>query len=167
MPANIRDSSGAITHYGDNFIGDLNRKNSILFPMAIDRDGGLGPITRSLLFGEAPRQHQQPFRNDRPEANTMYHRITNPPAPLGIVNTANAHWAKTRTRTFFGYSYTAPTPREYILQKLGLVIVKAMATHLRNSFRKHGRHPNPNFVRAPPGFDPESDPQENLHDTQR
>ena len=166
MPEGLRDATtGELLIHGDTYIGDLNRQNYLLFPIAIDRDGGLGPLTRALLFGETPREHQKPFRTDRPNATLMYHRITNPPAPLGIVNTAAANWSRTRERAFFGHSYTAPTPREYLMQKLGLSIVKALAVHLRNSFRKLGTHPNPNFVRTPPGFNPEIDPRENTVDT--
>ena len=168
MPAGLRDAtSGDLLIHGDTYIGDLNKQKFLVYPMAVDRDGGLGPLSRALLLAEAPRQHQKPFRPDRPNATIMYHRITNHPAPLGIVNTASAKWSSTRQRTFFGHSYTAPTPREYIQQKLGLCIVKALAVHLRNSFRKLGTHPNPNFTRAPPGFDPEINPRENTVDTQR
>ena len=84
--------------------------------------------------------------------------------PLGIVKTATAKWTATRQRAFFGHSYTAPTPREYILQKLGLAITKALALHLGNSFRKLGTHPNPDFTHPPPGFDPLPDPADNPDD---
>ena len=151
--------------HGDTFIGDINNQNFLLYPLAIDRDGGIGPLGRLLLFGEQPRQHQAPFPPWRPHATTLYRRLTSPPAPLGVANTANAHWRTARSRTFFGHSYTAPTPREYLMQKLGLCITKAMTLHLRNSFKKLGTHPNKQFVPAPPGFDPETDPQINLIDT--
>ena len=50
------------------------------------------------------------------------------------------------------------------MQKLGLCITKALTFHLRNSFKKLGTHPNQQFVPAPPGFDPETDPQNNKFD---
>ena len=34
---------------------------------------------------------------------------------------------------FYGRSHTAPTPKEYILQKLGLVISNSLAIHLRDA----------------------------------
>ena len=94
----------------------------------------------------------------------MYRRITTHPVPLGIVKTATAKGTATQQRAFFGHSYTALTPREYILQKLGLTITKAFALHLRNLFQKLGTHPNPNFTRPPPGFDPIPDPADNPDD---
>ena len=44
-------------------------------------------------------------------------------------------WKKNKSRTFFGHSYTAPTPREVFLQHFGLHTTKAIAVLLQNSFR--------------------------------
>ena len=166
MPGAVYDEA---THEvlvpGDTIIGDINAQNYLLFPLAIDRDGGLGPLARSFLFGDQPRKHQKPFPAWRPHATTLYRRLTDPHAPLGIANTANAHWAKTKPRPFFGHSYTAPTPREYLMQKLGLCVTKGLTLLLRNSFQKLGRHPNDQYIPPPPGFDPEMNPIRNPTET--
>ena len=108
---------------------------------------------------------------------------TRPPSPPGDLTqqpcTAASYphpppWASSTLQMHIGEQHArvpsstipiAPTPREYFLQKLGLCITKAMTLHLRNSFKKLGTHPNKQFVPAPPGFDPETDPQINLIDT--
>ena len=166
MPGAIYDeTTREVLIPSDTFIGDINAQNYLLFPFAIDRDGGLGPLARSFLFGDQPRKHQQPFPAWRPHATTLYRRLTDPHAPLGIANTANAHWNKTKPRPFFGHSYTAPTPREYLMQKLGLCVTKGLTLLLRNSFQKLGRHPNDQYILPPPGFDPEMNPIRNPTET--
>ena len=74
----------------------------------------------------------------------MYRTATQSPAPTGIVHTATSRWRESHPgRTFYGHSYTAPTPREYTIQQLGLGITKALAFHLRNASRKFGTRPTP------------------------
>ncbi len=41
----------------------------------------------------------------------MFRQATSTPCPLGILRTADANWKINKTRPFFGYSYTAPTPQ--------------------------------------------------------
>ena len=57
------------------------------------------------------------------------------PSPIEIVPLATRNWEaeKTRTQHFYGHSYTAPTPKEYILQKLGLCISNYIAIHIRDA----------------------------------
>jgi len=105
----------------------------------VDGYGGLGPMARQLLYGEQPRRRLT-FPPDQPHANTMYARVASHPTPQGIVPLASIRWKQHRTRPFFGHSYTAPTPHEFILQKMGLRFTKAFALHIRNSCRKLGRH---------------------------
>ena len=65
----------------------------------------------------------------------MYHKATTFPCPSNIVHTATTHWRHTKPKRqiFYGHSYTAPTPREWLLQKLGLEISNALAIHLRDA----------------------------------
>lgn len=46
-------------------------------------------------------------------------------------------------REFYGHSYMAPTPTEYVVQHLGPTVTKGFIPHLRNTTRKMGHHPNP------------------------
>ena len=64
----------------------------------------------------------------------MYTEITSSTSPIRIANQANAKWSKVKTpqRYFYGGSYTSPTPKEYILQKLGLHISIALTLHVRD-----------------------------------
>ena len=67
--------------------------------------------------------------------------------------TASINWKQNKTRKFYGHSYTAPTPKEFTLQQIGLSVTKAFALHLRNSTRKmnstHGVVAQP----PPPGLE--------------
>ena len=45
----------------------------------------------------------------------QFGRATSPPATLGIVNTTMAKWKQNLQYRFYGYLYTAPTPRGHIL----------------------------------------------------
>jgi hypothetical protein len=71
----------------------------------------------------------------RPYAALMQRRSITHPCPSGIVQRATACWktSKPKSQYFYGHSYTCPTPREYILQQLGLAISNATAIHLRDA----------------------------------
>ena len=124
-----------------------------LIPFAVDPHGHFGPMLQRFLFHREPRAHIN-FPASRPNAKLMYTRASSFPCPLGVVPTATAHWKRRGTRRFFGGSYTAPTPKEYILQKLGLAITKAFAMHLRNTSRKFGARPQSHRTAdgSPPGL---------------
>jgi hypothetical protein len=67
------------------------------------------------------------------------------PCPKGVLPLALADHNRnhTLTREFFGNSYSSPTPSitTLQLQDIGLCIMKAFATHIRNATRKFGDHP--------------------------
>ena len=99
-----------------------------LLPFAIDPFGRLGPLARAFLFGTAPT-HALTFPPSRPHAFEMHRRVTSFPSPIGIFPHADHAWSTTRTRRFFGHSFTAPTPSITTLQHLGLCICKSFASH--------------------------------------
>ena len=119
---------------GEEHIRELNTANRILLPVSIGPYGGYGPIFGNFLFGKGPLREMAPLR-DRPQANLALKRATNHPAPIGVVTTASIAWKKNKSRTFFGHSYTAPTPREVFLQQFGLHTTKALGVLLQKSFR--------------------------------
>ncbi len=139
---------------GEHVVGDLLRKNIILFPVAIDPLGGTGPMFDKFLLGRDPRTSPT-FPDWRPNAAEMYRRATNFPCPLDILTCASVNWQQTKTRRFYGHSYTAPNPTISTVQQIGLSITKAFALHLRNSTRKMNAHPAvPAVAPPPPGFEP-------------
>ena len=105
-----------------------------LIPAAISPHGRWGPLFHLFLFGTL-LVAQKPFPLWRPNASRMYRRITNHPCPRGIVPLASTQWKRKRQpgQLFYGHTYTAPTPKEYLLQKLGLVISNAIAIHVRDA----------------------------------
>ena len=123
---------------GDEVMGGILDANAVLIPMAIDPHGNWGPMMENSLFGFSPRKNLT-FTEIRPNARRMYERATTYPCPIGIVNKACSNWAREPSRQFYGHTYSAPSPKEHIQQQLGLVIVKALALHLRNATRKMGK----------------------------
>ena len=71
----------------------------------------------------------------------MAYKATHSPCPTGILNTADTIWKHNKSRTFFGYSYTAPTPSIHTIQQLGLGITKGFSILLRNAIRISTPHP--------------------------
>ncbi len=122
---------------GENIIRELLDKNMILLPFAIDPFGRWGPITRTFLTGNGTNTTYT-FPVNRPNAATMFKRATTTPCPTGILRTADANWKSNRTRTFYGFSYTSPTPSIHTLQQLGLGITKAFSLHIRNATKQYG-----------------------------
>ena len=137
---------------GDQLIGEILQANTILIPWAFDPHGNMGPMLQTFLFGHQARSKIS-FPDSRPNAALMYERATNFPCPLGIVPTAAAMWKRNGHTKFYGHSHTCPTPKEFILQKIGLAVTKAYGMHLRNASRKFGDRPPKSTPRAPPGFD--------------
>lgn len=102
-------SDNTTTIKGDEVIGDLLNQNMILLPFIIDPHGWWGPILQNFLYhAETTLEYQ--FYASRPNAKIMFHRATTNRCPLGILKTADNIWKQKKQRTFFGHSYTAPTP---------------------------------------------------------
>ncbi len=103
----------------------------ILLPFAIDPHGRWGPILQNFLY-HAETTLEYKFYATQLNAKIMFHKATNDPCPLGILKTADFIWKQHKERTFFGHSYTAPTPSMYTIQQLGLGITKAYTSHYWN-----------------------------------
>ncbi len=134
---NRTDPSQSI--FGEQSIGDLLANNMILLPLALDQHGRWGPIMNNFLTSSStPLSYD--FRR-HPNAQTMAYRATHDPCPIGILRTADAIWKANKTRTFYGHSYTAPTPSIYTIQQLGLGITKGFSILLRNATKISTPHP--------------------------
>ena len=107
----------------------------VLIPFAISPYGRWGGMFHRLLFGWSNTPGLS-FRT-RLKAKEMYERATSHPAPSNLVGLATTQWQRTKPRHqhFYGHSYTAPTPKEWALQRLGLVIDNALCIHLRDAER--------------------------------
>ena len=104
----------------------------ILLPFVLDPHGRLRPILNNFLIpNTTPLIYN--FQQHLPNAQIMAYKATHDPCPIGILRTADAIWKQHKTRTFYGYSYTAPTPSIYTIQQLGLGITKGFSTLLRNA----------------------------------
>jgi hypothetical protein len=141
---------------GEQINHDMLQTNRVLIPVAISPYGRWGPMFHKFLFGTMSDEPIKFFKT-RPKAQQMYDRATSYPSPIGIVPLATSNWKaeKARTQHFYGHSYTAPTPKEFILQKLGLCISNCIALHIRDA--KLGSlvpptHPHDeDFTPPPPG----------------
>ena len=104
----------------------------------------------NFLFNCMPRVPVT-FRNNRYYAGVMYYDMAvNPPCPTGILTTASIKWQQSKPSTFYGHSYTAPTPKEYTMGRIGLTITKAFALQIRNANKKFGtKPPRRNTVNTP------------------
>ena len=128
-------------------MGDLLAANTILLAFTLDPFGRWGPIMQNFLTTCTTSIEQKPFRANRPNANTMYHRATSHPAPTAILHAADSYWKSNKTRRYYGHSYTSPSPQIHTIQNLGLGITKAFSLHIRNSTLRsmqqhHQHHPH-------------------------
>jgi len=117
---------------GKQTIGELLTANMLLIPVALDPHARWGPITQNFL-NLTTEDLQYTFRSNKPNAATMFSKITTHPCPIVILKTADVLWKENKTRKFFGHSYTAPTPSLHTIQQLGLGITKAFTTLIRNA----------------------------------
>ena len=108
--------------------------------------------------------HPVSFNPSQSAAEEIYESATTHPCPTGIVHLVSKHWRISSRTTFYGDSYLAPTPNEWTLQQIGILITKAFTLHLRrsgssvaiNTRRTSQRIPRqygpPQDDRPPPGF---------------
>ena len=127
------------TIQGESIIRDLINSNTILLPFVLDPHGRWGPIMQNFLTTSTSTTQLQ-FPPSRPHANTMYHRSTSHPAPTAILLAADSYWKAHKTRRYFGFSHSAPTPQIHTIQSLGLGITKAFSLHIRNSIHRSTSH---------------------------
>jgi hypothetical protein len=152
---------------GSDIIGSLLDTNMVLIPLAISPLGKWGGMFHTFLFGPSTKHSASlTFQSNTSNAARMYHRATSSPNPTGIIPLATNQWnrSKTEHQSFYGHSHTAPTPKEYTLQKCGLVITTALAIHLRDAKRGtlHAA-PSSSPVPPPPGFHAQSLPHQQPH----
>ncbi len=136
--------------HGDEVIGELYRKNMVLVPFTIDPWARFGPVLQSFLT-TTHHTRQKPWRAShtnnkyhQPNANLMYECASQPPCPLGILTFVAIQWTRSASptrRTFFGNSYTAPTPSLHTLQLIRLSISKAYSSLLCNATCTFQLHP--------------------------
>jgi hypothetical protein len=128
--------------HGDDVIGELYHKNMVLLPFTIEPFAHFGPMFQSFLISSvSPPQapwfttHCLAKFNHR-YANLMYKRASTLPCTLGILASADFFWkhSDSPTRcTFYGNSFTAPTPSIHTIQQLGLAISKSYSLLLTNA----------------------------------
>jgi hypothetical protein len=133
---------------GDTIIGDLLTRSMVLIPLAIDPHGRFGPLLQTFLFDTEPATPIS-FTTHKPNATSLYSKITTFPSPKGILKLADHNWKISITRAFYGHSYSAPTPTIHTLQQFGLTIIKAFAIHIRYARRRFIDRPI-----LPPNLDP-------------
>ena len=123
---------------GEEIIHELLDSGQVLLPLAISPYGRWGPMFHKFLFGKLYTADHG-FPKSRPSAERMYHRGMSHPSPTNLVQSATTNWkrSKPKTQLFYGHSYTIPTPKEYILQKLGLAIDNALSLHIRDVQQGH------------------------------
>ena len=92
----------------------------------------MGANHAQLSYPKPHTSHIQ-IQTTLPNVQTMAYKATHDPCPIGILQSADTIWKLTKTRPFYGYSYTAPTPSIYTIQQLGLGITKGFATLLRHA----------------------------------
>ena len=106
----------------------------VLIPVTISPYGSWEPMLHKLLFG---KMCSEPYRfpATHPNASCMYKRAMSHPCPVGVIPLAASTWKKNKPKHqyFYGHSYTCPTPREYILQQMGLVIYNSITLHVRDT----------------------------------
>jgi hypothetical protein len=114
----------------NNVIKELYHKNMNLLPFTINPWAQFGPMLQSFLSTLRCPQ-QKDWHPDCPYATLMYERASTPPCSLGILTYADIQWSNSKSisrRTFFGNSYTAPTPSLHTIQLMGLGITKAFSS---------------------------------------
>ena len=118
---------------GDGIIQQLLDDNEV------QQHGCWGPIFHNFLL------HHNNSKNIKPchcqAADTMITCATNHPCPDGILHTANIYWQESDPLYHYGFFYTSPTPKEFAIQQLSLVITQSFGTHLKVAGTRIGIKP--------------------------
>ena len=129
----------------------------MFIPMSVDPHGRLGPFMMHFLFSMTPQPMTMTFQSQRSNAKEMYRRLTTSPCPSGVIIQAAIQWKKESATQFYGGSHTAPTPQEYTMQQLGLMLTRAYGMHLQKATQHMGTKLAKKtvvvVVEPPPGFE--------------
>ena len=123
----MRSSVNSIKETWYSFLSPLTRGHDLA---QCYRHSSPPPTTPAKNLG-AP--HTPNSKYHRPNANLMCERASQPPCPLGILTSADIRRTQSVSptrRTFFGNSYTAPTPSLHTLQLVGLSILSNVYSSL-------------------------------------
>ena len=120
---------------GDRAISESIQKLIILIPMVVDPHGQLSPFVMCFLYGTSRKPLT--FRANYSNSEEMYGRITTDPCPSGIILQAAGNWKRGKTTHICGGSYTTPTPHEYTMQQLRLMLAKAYVLQFTEGYNEY------------------------------
>ena len=151
----------AVKYSPSFWLSILVRKYGVI----LDRSRVTAPgVTRTKKWSHIWDHSTKAVNPSQSAVEKIYERATTHPCPTGIVHLARKHWHNSFLTAVYGDSYLAPTPNEWTLQQIGILITKAFILHLRCSGlsvaintrrtsqripRQYGRPPDD---RLPPGF---------------
>lgn len=130
-----KDSDDTID--GETVTADLLDMDHVLIPGAIDQHGELGPCLRRFLFGTQKSIPHPKFTKKKPHSKSTFHKYKahSSAVPSGVTLHANQNWTQHQATTaeaeFYGTGYLEPSPQIWVIQRLGMGIVSAMANHIK------------------------------------
>jgi hypothetical protein len=144
------DPSGTIIKTkipGHQIIQELNDTNVLLYAFSVDPLGHIGPMARSLLYGDD--SIPDPLAdNMHPSCRLAHQRATADDSIRGILPLANESWKHTKGDRWFGSTYHHILPSQWAHQIFHLNITHAFATHIQK-YSHTGRPANTNSRRRP------------------
>ena len=130
------DQGTKVTLSGDEIMKEIISKNMALIPIAVSPHGTVGSLFNRFMYGDEPLPSPK-FAKDRIHAPAADRVARSRNVPRGILIKATEYWRKDTHDIFFGDYYKATDPRRWFDQQFGLVISKAISSHLLRAYNRH------------------------------
>ena len=127
------DKGTQVTLSGEEIIEYIIRNNMALIPIAVSPHGHLGSLFERFLY-DVDSIPITNFTDGRVQAEAASRVARSPKVPRAVLQRANV---SENPDTCYGTSYKAMDPMRYFQQQLGLVISKAISSHLIRAHNKN------------------------------
>ena len=125
------------TSSGDEIMGNIIRNDMGFVPISISPHGHpAGSLFERFMYGTAAIPISN-FTDGRPNAEAASRVARSNKVPSGVLLRANEIWRRENPGSFYGTSYKAMDPMKYFQQQLGLIISKALSSHLIRAHNKN------------------------------
>ena len=138
------DAETGVCMTGDEIVGEIISHNKALLPVAISPHGRVGSLFNRFLYGTdplPPPKLGKHYGKERVHGAAAERLSRSHKVPRNVLGVADQIWRRQNPETMYGRHYTAVDPSAHFEQQFGLVISKAIASHILYAYGRTRKRP--------------------------